>query len=253
RPTLPEAFEVPQARRGATRRASSPLRIAAAPARGRARPVANHVPRTAERRRRVRRAPRGARVTCAKFSRPCTTDEAPAARTYQLLTRCQSRGRSCGSVGLERGHHLGAPALEGGSLRGRHRVTAPVAQRRAGVALNSVHEDLEMEVWSSCQAGHADVRNGLPDRHVGARVNAGSEPTQVSVARNEAVAMPNLEHVAVSISPAGAHNRAVANRADRRSRRRRVIRSLVLLPDAENWMEATAKRAGDPSKFERRA
>src|SRR5438874_3063135 len=75
----------------------------------------------------------------------------------------------------------------------------------------------------------------------------------MTVARNESVAVANLEQVAVAISPAGAENDTIANGAHRCARRRGVISTLVLLPHAEDRVESPAEGARDASEFEGRA
>src|SRR5690348_8952640 len=64
--------------------------------------------------------------------------------------------------------------------------------------------------------------------------------------------MTDLEQVAITAAPTGANHRAVSNRANRGPGSGRVVRPFVLLPDAEDWMKATAKGAGDSPKLERR-
>src|SRR5436305_10009456 len=75
----------------------------------------------------------------------------------------------------------------------------------------------------------------------------------MTVARNESVAVANLEQVAVAISPAGAENDTIANGAHRCARRRGVISTLVLLPHAEDRVESTDEGARDASELEGRA
>src|ERR1051326_3524030 len=63
--------------------------------------------------------------------------------------------------------------------------------------------------------------------------------------------MPNLEQVAVTIAPAGAKDDTVADGANRSTRCGGVVGALMLFPDAEDRMEASAKGAGDSPELER--
>src|SRR3982750_3755178 len=71
------------------------------------------------------------------------------------------------------------------------------------------------------------------------------------VPRNETIAVTDLEHVAIAAPPTGSHDHTVADGAHGCARGRGVVRSLVLLPDAEDGMVAATERRGDSPELER--
>src|SRR5512143_924342 len=73
------------------------------------------------------------------------------------------------------------------------------------------------------------------------------------VSRDVAVAVPNLEEVAVAGAPARAGNDAVSDRAHGRARRGRIVGSFVHPPAAEDWVLASAEHARYAAELERRA
>src|SRR5262245_40133523 len=78
--------------------------------------------------------------------------------------RLRARGEAgrCG-LALEECEQLTALTCECRPFRSRQRLTAFHRERDARVALNSTHEDLEVEVRRRRESRHADESDGLTD------------------------------------------------------------------------------------------
>src|SRR4051812_6920970 len=71
------------------------------------------------------------------------------------------------------------------------------------------------------------------------------------VARDKAVAMTDLQYVAVAVAPPRSHDDAVANRPHRRAIVGRIVGALVHPDAAEDRMLAATEHARDAPEFER--
>src|SRR5206468_3035773 len=78
------------------------------------------------------------------------------------------------------------------------------------------------------------------------------ETAQVTVPGDEAVAMPDLEHVAVTVAPSLSGDDAVPNGPYRRTEVGRIVGAFVLAPASEHRMLASTEYTADTPKLERR-
>src|SRR5574338_819348 len=109
-----------------------------------------------------------------------------------------------------------------------------------------------MEMRTGGEPRHAHLADDFTLMH--ARTAVGEDPAQVAVARRDAVAMADLDEVAITSRLAGADHRAVARRHDRCPGGGGEIASLMFPGLTEHRMEARAGEArGGPPEFHRRA
>src|SRR6185437_14990517 len=214
----------------------------------------------------LRRAPHPPRSTLEPYWTKPTMRPAASAISHgdmgRKLASALSDGRGCqlprcqlGDAvqrGVERCEHAVAKLRELGALRGRHGIAARRFECDPRVALLAVDEHLEVEVRPGAQTRAADVCDRFADRHARACMDAGLITAQMAVPRHEAVAMANLEKVAVAVAPRSARHDAIADGAHGRPHGRRVVHSLVLAHAAEDRMLAHDEHARDASKLERR-
>src|SRR5687768_9451932 len=154
---------------------------------------------------------------------------------------------------VERRHEQRTLAIELGALALRDRVTALLVQRHAGIAVHTVHQNLEVEVRSGGQTGGSDVGDRLRDRHASTATDAPGKAAQVSVSRDESIAMEDLAHVAIAALASGEQNDTVADRAHGRALPGRVVDPLMTAHRPEKRMTSPAAAAGNAAKGDRRA
>src|SRR5262245_14960138 len=94
-----------------------------------------------------------------------------------------------------------APPPElGAQLAPERRAVAQVDAAR--VSRHAVHPELIMQVRPAREAGRADVADGLAPLDARAHPDSPGEPSQVSIARGDAVPMPELDQVSVAAGTA---------------------------------------------------
>src|SRR5687768_6197463 len=175
-------------------------------------------------------------------------------RSSWLLGRFRRRHLdNCGDYMVQRCDEKRTLAVELGALTFGDRVPALLVERHARIAVHTVDEHLEVEVRRGRETGRADVGDGLRDGHARAAPNALREAAEVAVTRDEAVAMANLQHVAVSAFATGEEHDPIPDRAHGRARRRGVVDALVATHRAENRVTTHAEAARDSAECHRRA
>ena len=118
---------------------------------------------------------------------------------------------------------------------------------------DTIDADLEVEVWSGRPASHANVADRRTHGNTRAGTHARREIAHMTVAADHAVAVPDVDHVAVSTFPASEDHHSVTDGTHRSPFGRRVIGTGVIAPLAEDRMLARAEHAADSTKRQRSA
>src|SRR6266480_6448677 len=150
-------------------------------------------------------------------------------------------------------HGLGSHLLEERALIGGDWLAAPALQRQLRVVRDAVDADLEVEVRASRPSRHADVADGRSHCNTSSGTHTGSEIPHMAVAAHHAVAVPDVDHVAVATFDPSEDYNSVADRADGCPHRRCVIRSGVIAPLPKERMLAQTEDAADTAESHRRA
>src|SRR5689334_2524732 len=108
-----------------------------------------------------------------------------------------------------------------------------------------------MEMRSRSKAALTDCAYRAADRHPCSRANALRKTAEMSVTTDEAVAVANVDDVAVASLSPGEDHYPVAHRSHWSSHRRRIVGAFVLAPDAEHRMPAAAEDARDSAERDR--
>src|SRR5207245_10163807 len=112
--------------------------------------------------------------------------------------------------------------------------------------------ELKVQWGTGREPGGSDVSDHLPLGHMAAGVNSPGESAQVSVPRGNAVAMADLDQVAVAAGHPGPEHDTVARSHDRRPRCGSVVGSFVMAPGSQDRVVAgTAEARRDPAELDR--
>src|ERR1700682_2397852 len=154
---------------------------------------------------------------------------------------------------VQAGQRLIFHLLEETTLVGGDRLAAFAFQRQLRVVRDAVDADLEMKVRARRPTGHSNIADGRTHRDSAAGTHSGREIPHVAVSTDHSVSVPDVDHVAVPTLNSGKDNNAIADRADRRAHRRRVVGTGVIAPLAEERMLTQTENAADPTERDRRA